>query len=236
MEGSLVAYKVFTNGSVLQASEVNDNLMKQAVATFSNAAARTAAITTPVEGQMTYLEDTNRYASWNGSSWVSPFGMTLVNFTSFSAVATQTLNGIFTTEFDNYKLYLNVSDTASQGQSSFQFTVSGTPTAANYVNLLAYADPGGSTVASLLNLLGTDELPLLYQGPTDNSATEITLFSPNLAQHTKALTISTGSFAGNAMYIGNVHGAQQSTTQFDGIRLNFPSNTTGTISVYGLRK
>jgi hypothetical protein len=69
MEGSLVAYKVFTNGSVLQASEVNDNLMKQAVATFSNAAARTAAITSPVEGQMTYLEDTNQVSIYSGSSW-----------------------------------------------------------------------------------------------------------------------------------------------------------------------
>ena len=65
MEGSLVAYKVFTNGSTLQASELNDNLMKQSVAVFSNAAARTAAITSPVEGQMTYLEDDNLLYIYN---------------------------------------------------------------------------------------------------------------------------------------------------------------------------
>jgi len=70
MEGSLVAYKVFTNGSTLQASELNENLMQQSTAVFSNAAARTAAITAPVEGQMTYLEDSDRYESWNGSAWV----------------------------------------------------------------------------------------------------------------------------------------------------------------------
>jgi hypothetical protein len=70
MEGSLVAYKVFTNGSTLQASELNENLMQQAVATFSNAAARTAAITSPVEGQMTYLLDVDRYDSWSGSAWI----------------------------------------------------------------------------------------------------------------------------------------------------------------------
>ena len=70
MEGSLVAYKVFTNGSVLNASEINENLMQQSTAVFSNAAARTAAITSPVEGQVTYLEDVNSYQSYNGSAWV----------------------------------------------------------------------------------------------------------------------------------------------------------------------
>jgi len=65
-----VAYKVFTNGSVLNASEINDNLMNQSVIVFSNAAARTAAITSPVEGQITWLEDVDRYESYSGSAWV----------------------------------------------------------------------------------------------------------------------------------------------------------------------
>jgi hypothetical protein len=69
MEGSLVAYKVFTNGSVLNASEINDNLMNQSVAVFSNATARTAAITSPLEGQVTYLEDTGQLFIYNGSAW-----------------------------------------------------------------------------------------------------------------------------------------------------------------------
>jgi hypothetical protein len=70
MEGSLVAYKVFTNGSVLNASEVNDNLMNQAVITFSNSTARGSAIASPVEGMITYLEDTQTYESWDGTAWV----------------------------------------------------------------------------------------------------------------------------------------------------------------------
>jgi hypothetical protein len=71
MEGSLVAYKVFTNGSVLQASEVNDNLMNQSVIVFSNSTARSSAITSPIEGMVTYLEDTNTYQFWNGSAWTN---------------------------------------------------------------------------------------------------------------------------------------------------------------------
>jgi hypothetical protein len=70
MEGSLVAYKVFTNGSVLNASEINDNLMNQSIIVFSNEAARTAAIASPIEGMVTYLEDTSSYESYDGAAWI----------------------------------------------------------------------------------------------------------------------------------------------------------------------
>jgi hypothetical protein len=69
MEGSLVAYKVFTNGSVLNASEINENLMNQSVMVFSNATARSAALTSPTEGMLTWLEDSNRYESYSGTVW-----------------------------------------------------------------------------------------------------------------------------------------------------------------------
>jgi hypothetical protein len=83
-----VAYKVFTNGSVLNASEINDNLMNQSVMVFSNSAARTAAITSPVEGMLTWLEDVNRYevytTTWveliSPAPWVS-YTPTLTNLT-----------------------------------------------------------------------------------------------------------------------------------------------------------
>jgi hypothetical protein len=70
MEGSLVAYKVFSNGSVLNASEINDNLMNQSVMVFSNSAARTAALTTPVAGMVTYLEDSEDYDAYDGTAWI----------------------------------------------------------------------------------------------------------------------------------------------------------------------
>ena len=71
MEGSLVAYKVFTNGSVLPASDVNTYLMDQSVMVFSSSATRAAALTAPVEGMLTWLQDVNRYENYNGSAWVT---------------------------------------------------------------------------------------------------------------------------------------------------------------------
>lgn len=65
-----MAYKVFTNGSPLPASDLQTFLMNQSVMTFANSTARTAALPTPTEGMVTWLDDTNRLDVWNGSSWV----------------------------------------------------------------------------------------------------------------------------------------------------------------------
>lgn len=63
--------KTFANGFPLPASDLNTYLMDQSVQTYASAAARTSAIATPIEGQVTYLEDTNLLYVWDGSAWTS---------------------------------------------------------------------------------------------------------------------------------------------------------------------
>jgi hypothetical protein len=65
-----MAYKVFSNGSVLNASDLNDYLMNQSVMVFSSSTTRAAALTAPVEGMLTWLQDVNRYQFYDGSAWV----------------------------------------------------------------------------------------------------------------------------------------------------------------------
>jgi hypothetical protein len=62
--------KVFTAGEVLSASDVNNFLMNQTVMTFAGTAARGSAISTPTEGMLTYLADSNTLQYWNGTSFV----------------------------------------------------------------------------------------------------------------------------------------------------------------------
>ena len=64
-----MAYKVFTNGSPLPASDLNTYLMDQSVMVFANSSARTTALPTPTEGMVTYLEDTNLLYVWTGAAW-----------------------------------------------------------------------------------------------------------------------------------------------------------------------
>jgi hypothetical protein len=66
-----MAYKVFSNGDALTGGELNTYLMNQSVMVFASATARTAALPSPSEGMVTYLEDTNVLYLWTGASWQS---------------------------------------------------------------------------------------------------------------------------------------------------------------------
>jgi hypothetical protein len=65
-----MAYKVFSNGDALTGGELNTFLMNQSVITFASVAARNAAIPAPLEGQLVWLEDSNKYVYYSGSAWV----------------------------------------------------------------------------------------------------------------------------------------------------------------------
>jgi hypothetical protein len=66
--------RTFVAGEVLTASNINSFLMNQVVAIFADAAARTAAIPSPIKGNLTYLQDVDRVEKWNGTAWTPVAG------------------------------------------------------------------------------------------------------------------------------------------------------------------
>lgn len=68
-----LGFKTFNTGDVLSAADTNGYLM-QGVLVFADAAARSAAITSPQEGQTSYLKDTDAIQVYSGSSWVTKSG------------------------------------------------------------------------------------------------------------------------------------------------------------------
>jgi hypothetical protein len=66
-------FKTFATGDVLTAADTNGYLM-QGVWTFANAAARDAAVTSPQEGNVCYLKDTDAIMTYSGSAWVAVGG------------------------------------------------------------------------------------------------------------------------------------------------------------------
>jgi hypothetical protein len=224
MEGSLVAYKVFTNGSVLQASEVNENLMQQAVATFSNAAARTAAITSPVEGQLTYLLDVDRYDHWTGGAWVSPFGMTLLNRTTFTSQTAVTVSNVFTSAYKNYRIDFHASGGTANTDIQIQLAASGTPASTNYLEVQA----GGSTTSTQ----NTFNLTSIFD--TTNVGTSCEFWNPALAQKT---TFSGRYFFdnGSTFQMRNFGGVHRTATAYDGFRIFGSTAFSGSLVVFGIR-
>lgn len=63
-------FKNFSTGDVLTAADTNGYLM-QGVWVFANAAARAAAVTSPQEGNASFLKDTNALEIYDGAAWVA---------------------------------------------------------------------------------------------------------------------------------------------------------------------
>jgi hypothetical protein len=61
-------FKVFQDGNVLLASEVNTYMMEQMIMVFASAAARDAAILSPSEGMFAFLKDTDKLTVFK-TSW-----------------------------------------------------------------------------------------------------------------------------------------------------------------------
>ena len=65
-------FKLFANGEVLNASDVNTYLQQQTVMVFASAAARTTALSGVLaEGMCSYLQDDNTVYVYDGSAWVN---------------------------------------------------------------------------------------------------------------------------------------------------------------------
>lgn len=65
-----LGFKTFNTGDVLTAGDTNGYLM-QGVWVFASAAARTAAVTSPQEGNVSFLKDTNSFEIYDGAAWVA---------------------------------------------------------------------------------------------------------------------------------------------------------------------
>jgi hypothetical protein len=233
MEGSLVAYKVFTNGSVLQASEINDNLMSQSVMVFSNAAARTAAITAPLEGMLTWLEDVNRYESYNGSAWVSPFGTTLVGSSSFTSVTNVALDNVFTSAYDNYDIYLSASATSASAIDLRLRAGGSNLVTTTYDQTFIRCE--NTTITGNNSSSGTAWSPLTVRNASTPNFSKITISNPATSGRSKSIIFHTQDRSSlNLVDIGA--GRNTTTTVFDGFGFSGSASMTGTVYVYGLRK
>jgi len=61
-------FKLFQDGQVLLASEVNTYMMEQQIMVFADSTARDAAITSPSQGMFAFLKDTDKLTVYT-TSW-----------------------------------------------------------------------------------------------------------------------------------------------------------------------
>ena len=162
-------------------------------------------------------------------------GMVLLNTTSFSAVATQSINDVFSTTYDNYVILTNFTS-SSNADLQFRFRVSGADdTNSNYIA----AASGYDTNAALHTMVGNLTSVFKFAKCT---ATIPTAFQLNFSDPFKSARTNVGFFGigtnASSVY-GNWTGggAFNTTTSFTGITFYASAgNITGSVSVFGVAK
>ena len=237
-------FKTFTAGSILTASDVQNYLQDQAVMVFGGTAARSSAIGTAnfEEGMLTYLTDVDKLQVYTGASFVDVYpaaatnqGLTLINTTSFSGVASQSVNSVFTSTYDNYKIVCYISNfTGSDTDLRFRLRASGT----DYTTGNHYIGNINGTFPSSISFSRTtsDTSGYIGRGGTSTNNTFFAeLSSPQLAVN-KQMTVT--SFRQFASFGLNVTSSTFPTSSsYDGFSLiPVSGNISGIVSVYGYNK
>jgi hypothetical protein len=159
-------------------------------------------------------------------------GLTLINTTSFSAVASQNITGVFSSLYENYKIVYR----CTKSTDTFAFLrllVGTTPDtgADNYVieHISATGNPASITG------VGANQAAF-FISPTDSQAQfgSIEILQPFVAIDTLFLSTNfTGGYSTDAK-MRLLNGRHRQSTSFDGFQLVANSGTiTGKVFVYG---
>jgi hypothetical protein len=234
-----LGFKTFTTGEVLTAADTNGYLM-QGVLVFASAAARTSAISSPQEGQVSYLKDTDVVQIYNGSSWVTSGGLALIATSTFTTASSVIFDSVFSSSYNNYLLTFNITAATATAYVNCVFRTGGSD-----ISTAVYGFSGGT--ASTSSGAVTNEIASATQGGSLISRTNtggngyasgsINIYNPFASTYTFADSMSiaaTGTTGAFSNY--RISTAFTGTNSFDGFKFNPGSGTiTGTAKVYGLQ-
>jgi hypothetical protein len=163
-------------------------------------------------------------------------GMVLLNTTSFSAVAAQSFNNVFSATYTNYRIISNTTASGSTGYLNFRLRASGSDiTGANYTNSSAQApyatggalsnDPSGASQTLWRNYGYIDSV--------QDYAVVQDIFSPFATAWTSYVNLKARLEYGGEFATG----VYKATTSADGFTI-YPSSGTisGSVSIYGYNK
>ena len=166
-------------------------------------------------------------ASMNTALGTKKAGMVLLNTTSFSAVASQSINSVFSATYDNYRILIDCI-ASTDTDANFRFRTSGTDNTAS-----SYSNRNGEFVSVFQ---GYDTAVRTYasvgycRDQTNSYRFEVS--SPFLSRRTN---MSYHNSLENAHILGAV--LFENTTSFDGFTFYTSAGTiTGSVSVYGYNK
>lgn len=194
----------------------------------------------PFQGQCIYETDTNRLYVWNGSSWVipnqttqNPEGLEFLNTTTFATAASVTVDSVFSSTYDNYKINISLYGSANDAYDMVLRTT--TDDTAN-----SYYRYGFYWTSSANNLTLANDTKIFLNNATPNAdypvGVIVEMFNPNVAKNT---TWSITGVETNTGFSLHMTGVKITNTQYTGFKLQPRTGTsrlTGTVTTYGYRK
>ena len=159
----------------------------------------------------------------------APQGLVHIATQSFSAVSSVSLNGVFTSAYENYKIIIN--GTASTNiDFLYRLRNSGVDASgANYSTQRLVVDNTSVSATRATGATSGEITSIL----TTQTGMEVEIYSPQLSVPTRFVTQSGDSLSSNPRVNYNVS-LHSLSSGYDGVTM-FPStgNITGTIRVYG---
>jgi hypothetical protein len=226
--------KEFEGFTRLDASDVNTYLMDQSVMTFAGTAARGSAISTPVEGMLTWIDDTDKYEYYTGSNWsslITPSGMDFLGSASVTSAASISIDNVFTSSYKHYKIF-GQATAAAAGGGRWQVRMLKASDGALSTQSISFGLGASNVGGNGSAFVGSTTSTAANIGIADSgqNSIELTVFNPFESSQTliqsSALSPSYTSFGG----------ALEVAQSDRGINIAFAgTNMTGTFRVYGLK-
>lgn len=206
-------FKTFSTGDILTAADVNGYLM-QGVWVFDDAADRTAQVTSPAEGNFSYLRDTNKLYYYTGSAWAEAdtSGILPSEFTAKGDL----LAGTGSATFDN--LAVGANGTVLTADSS---TATG----------LKWSTPSGGKVVQVVTATATTDTTIATTTFTDTSLTAT--ITPTSASNTVLIIFSQHAdiFKNTGQYIASLRLMRGSTSVWELAADGLSMSATGSSAV-----
>ena len=212
------------------------------VVTFAAGAGVTVTNTTQTLAQYASAElvrtGLNAWTVTPTGGGASASGLTLLNATTMSAVASQSINDVFSATYDNYVILIDNVHSASE-ILSFRYRVSAADnTTSNYSYHTQVSNTGATTYTGT-NADGATSFFVSTTGGTGSErSVNLTTFGPFLTERTLMTGLhNASSLNGAAPYYGGVlQTAFVATTSFTGFTVFVATGTmTGKIRVYGVQ-
>ena len=165
---------------------------------------------------------------------LAPKGLVLINTTSFSGVTTQSVNNVFTSTYDNYRIIIRITGASAAGSTFFRLRASGSDKATNYNYQTGLSE--NTSVTAVRNNAQTLVPIRLYA--TDYSLNVFDVSGPNLNEPTVGNIQIAARISGAGGFLENIAFAQTENYQADGFTFGATSSSsfTGSVSVYGYNK